>query len=88
MIPDILAHNLVYMSHRYYFCIKARKLENQISSKFEIRDLAKIVEKIGQNCYNCSMTSSVPCGRIRQSLQKQPIMLRRNLLESWRGTNL
>ena len=82
VIPDVLAHNFVYMSHRHYFCIKAKKLENQISLKFEIRNLAKIIENVGRNCYNCSMTARVPCGKIRQALPKQPIMLRSKFI-SW-----
>ena len=70
------------MSHMHYFCIKARKLENQISLKFEIRNVSKIVENEGGNGYNCSMTARVPCGRVRQSLPKQPIMLRSKFI-SW-----
>ena len=82
VIPTILAHSFVYMSHRHYFCIKSKKLENQISIRFEIRNLSKIIENVVKNCSNCTLTARVPCGRNRQSLPKNPMILRHKFL-SW-----
>ena len=76
IIPDILSHNFVYNAHRHYFCIKSKKLENQINLKFEIRNLNKIIEQVVKNCSNCSMTARVPTGTNRQSLPKNPVLLR------------
>ena len=79
VIPDIFVFSFVTLCHRHYACIKADKLCNQISLRFEIRNLRAICQKVTQECFNCSLNSTVPCGKYRETLPKNPMLLRQKL---------
>ena len=75
IIPDLLSLDLVQQSHRHYGCCKVKKLFNQISTTFEIRNLKELCFRVVKECFTCSLTANQPCGTVRQSLPKNPKML-------------
>ena len=76
VIPDLLALDLVVQSHRHYACIRGKKLLNQLNAVFEIRNVAELVNRVCEECYNCSLIQRQPCGKNRPPLPKHPKMLR------------
>ena len=79
VIPDLLALDLVIQSHRHYGCIRGKKLINQLSSVFEIRNVAEICSRVVAECFSCSLTAKAPCGRFRQNLPKDPVLLNKKM---------
>ena len=61
-----MAHSFVMQCHCHFHHIKQRKLFNQISLKFEIRDLQNIINMVVKFCFVCSLTGKVPAGRNRK----------------------
>ena len=43
---------------------------------FEIRNVAELVYRVCEECYNCSLIQKQPCGKNRPPLPKYPKMLR------------
>ena len=76
VIPDLMSLDLVVQSHRHYACIRGKKLLNQLNSVFEIRNVAELVHRVCQECFNCSLIQKQPCGKTRPPLPKHPKMLR------------
>ena len=75
-LPELLSFSFVYQAHRFYNCIKSNKLFNQISLRFEIRGLMRIINMVVDECVNCTKNARLPCGATRQVLPKHPILLR------------
>ena len=61
VIPDLLALDLVLQSHRHYACIRGKKLLNQLNAVFEIRNVAELVHRVCEECYNCSLIQKQRC---------------------------
>ena len=80
VIPCIISHDLVMQAHRHYGCIRNKKLFNQISTVFEIRNLFELCTRVVNECYSCSLSGKKPCGKYRQDLPKNPTMLLKKLI--------
>lgn len=80
VLPEIMAHSFVMQCHSHFNHIKQKKLYNQISLKFEIKDLQDIINMVVKFCFVCSLSGKVPTGRNRASLPKSPMLLRQKCL--------
>ena len=76
IIPDLISHDLVSQSHRHFNCVKGKKLYNQLSVSFEIRNLKELVNRTVKECFSCNITAPEPCGKYRKDLPKNPTMLK------------
>jgi hypothetical protein len=82
VLLNLVAVDLVLQAHRHLNNCKGQKLNNQIDMTFEIRNLAVIIKFVTRECFTCALTAKQPCDKQRQSLPKNPSLVR-NILEHW-----